>query len=159
MHSTFIAYREKDYDYLYNNGLVDLNVFFHYELWEIYNQINYAFEDIIMQKCGYDIDVEHYYNLDWVKEMKQRINEIKENIEYDNRMDEEYTLWLYDHDLVKVELTNGTSYVGRMVAFDDHDPEHAWLTFKEESTSKIYDISFNDVRYVSKIKLHFIYHQ
>ncbi|WP_414044926.1 hypothetical protein ACMGE5_00420 [Macrococcus equi] len=152
MFSTLLAYREKDYDYLYDQELVDLNDLLHQDLWLVDTTIDTAFENLIMESYGYEINIEDYFEIDWVKEMKSRLDEIKSHIEYDNRLDNEYSLWNYGQDLVKITLQSGETYTGRMYEFDDSDLDFAWLTLKEQERNDLIVISFNEITGVVKVK-------
>ncbi|WP_414047681.1 hypothetical protein ACMGE7_02050 [Macrococcus equi] len=152
MDSTLLAYREEDYNYLNDQELVDLNDLLHQDLWLVDTTIDTAFENLIMQSFGYEIDIEDYFEVDWVKEMKSRLDEIKSHIEYDNRLDNEYSLWNYGQDLVKITLQNGETYTGRMYEFDDTDLNFAWLTLQELESNDLIVISFNEITGVVKVK-------
>lgn len=152
MNSTLLAYREEDYNYLIEQELVDLNDLLHQDLWLVDTTIDTAFENLIMQSFGYEIDIEDYFEVDWVKEMKSRLDEIKSHIEYDNRLDNEYSLWNYGQDLVKITLQSGETYTGRMYEFDDTDLNFAWLTLQELESNELIVISYNEITGVVKVK-------
>ncbi|WP_414055826.1 hypothetical protein [Macrococcus equi] len=152
MFSTLLAYREEDYNYLIEQELVDLNDLLHQDLWLVDTTIDTAFENLIMQSFGYEIDIEDYFEVEWIKEMKMRLDEIKSHIEYDNRLDNEYSLWNYGQDLVKITLQSGETYTGRMYEFDDSDLDFAWLTLKEQERNDLIVVSFNEITGVVKVK-------
>lgn len=137
----FIAYREKDREFLNEHNIYDLKDLIGEDLYLTKNTLDYIFEHILEQQFGYEYDLEALLKIDWVNHLYTNIKRIQHNIDIDHSVDVNHiSLWHHENNLVKVTIENDKEYIGRMHDFNEEDPAYPWLTLKlKDGTLEVID--------------------
>lgn len=141
MEPKFIAYREKDREFLNEHDIYDLKDLIGEDLYLAKNTLDYNFEHILEQQFGYEYDLEALLKIDWVNHLYTNIKRIQHNIDIDHSVDVNHiSLWHHENNLVKVTIENDKEYIGRMHDFNEEDPAYPWLTLKlKDGTLEVID--------------------
>lgn len=150
MEPKFIAYREKDRDFLYEHDIYDLKDLIGEDLYLTKRTLDYNFEHILEEQFGYEYDLEALLKIDWVNHLYTNIKRIQHNIDIDHSVDVNHnSLWHHGNSLVKITVAHDKEFIGRMHDFNEEDPAYPWLTLKLMD-GRLEVIDFNKVTRVVK---------
>ncbi|KAA1036883.1 hypothetical protein ERX35_010150 [Macrococcus equipercicus] len=147
-----LAVRENDRTFMLKYGY-DLHDSLQDDMDIVLNTLDYAIEEVLIKKFGYEYDLEKLMENLWIKELYHQKELIQQHLADDNGYTgyQPYQLWIYGDSAVRLTLYNNQILIGRMEKIDEEDINHAWLEFRVTATAELKPIAFNDIKSVHKI--------